>query len=114
MADSGNQKVSHSAEPADQIAGIAAVAAPAQAGYPGTYTYTANGSLDTLFSDTVDLPAFQLYRGLYIGVGGNIKFQDSDGNICGPVAVSQGVLPFRKIKRIFATGTTATSVYGLR
>ena len=114
MADSGNQKVSHSAEPADQIAGIAAVVAPAQTGYSSTYTYTANGALDTLFSDTADLPAYQLYRGLYIGAAGSIKFSDSDGNTCGPMAVPQGVLPFKKVRRIFATGTTVTSVYGLR
>lgn len=114
MADSGNQKVSHAAEPANQIAGISAVVAPAQPGYPPTYTpVAAPGTLDSLFSNSVDLPAYQLYRGLYIGSAGNIKFNDHDGNTVGPIAVPQGVLPFR-VRRIFATGTTVTSVLGLR
>lgn len=114
MADSGNQKVSHAAEPANQIAGIGAVVAPAQPGYPPTYTpVPAPGTLDSLFSDGTDLPAYPLYRGLYIGVAGNLKFNDHDGNTVGPIAVPQGVLPFR-VRRIFATGTTVTSVLGLR
>ena len=114
MADSGNQKVSHAAEPSNQIAGIGAVVPPAQIGYPPTYTpVAAPGTLDSLFSDGTDLPAYPLYRGLYVGVAGNIKFNDHDGNTVGPIAVSQGVLPFR-VRRIFATGTTVTSVLGLR
>lgn len=113
MADSGNQKMSHAAEPSNQSAGIASVVAPVQVGYPPTYTYTANGTLDSLFSDAVDLPAFQLYRGLYIGATGNIKFADHDGNTVGPIAVPQGVLPLR-VRRIFSTGTTVSSVLGLR
>lgn len=114
MADSGNQKVSHAAEPSNQCAAISAIVAPAQAGAPNTYTVVAGpGTLDTLFSDTVDLVAFQLYRGIYIGVAGNIKFNDHDGNTVGPIAVPQGVLPWRP-RRIFATGTTVTSVLGLR
>jgi hypothetical protein len=113
MATSGNMPVSHAAEPATQIAAIAAVVPPTEVGKPNTYTYTADGTLDTMKSDTVDLPAYPLYRGLYIGVAGNIKFTDWDGNICGPIAVPQGVFPFR-IRRIFSTGTTVTSVLGLR
>lgn len=113
MADSGNQKVSHAAEPSNQIAAILTVVPPTQPGYPNTYTYAAPGTLDGLFSDGTDLPAYQLYRGLYVGVAGNIKFQDHDGNVVGPIAVPLGVLPFR-VKRIYATGTTVTSVLGLR
>jgi hypothetical protein len=113
MADSGNMKVSHGAEPSNQCAAIATVVAPLQVGYPNTYTYTADGTLDTLKSDGADLPAFQFYRGLYVGVAGNIKFTDHDGNVVGPIAVPQGVLPLR-VRRIFATGTTVTSVLGLR
>ena len=114
MATSGNTAVSHAAEPSNQMAAIAAVVQPAQLGYPVTYTaVAAPGTLDSLFSDTIDLPAFQLYRGLYVGVAGNLKFTDWDGNTVGPIAVPQGVLPFR-VRRIFATGTTVTSVLGLR
>jgi hypothetical protein len=114
MATSGNQKVSHSAEPSNQIAAIGAVVPPTQAGYPPTYTpVAAPGTLDSLFNDGTDLPAYQEYRGLYIGVAGNIKFNDHDGNTVGPIAVPQGVLPFR-VRRIWSTGTSVTSVLGLR
>lgn len=114
MATSGNPKVSHNAEPATQFAAIASVA-PGVNGYPPTFTYVAApGTLDSLFSDTVNLPGSNYYRALYIGVAGNIKFVDSDGNTIGPIAVPQGILPFGGIQRIFATGTTATQLVGLR
>lgn len=114
MADSGNQKVSTMSEPSNQMAAISAAVPATQLGYPPTYTpVAAPGTLDTLFSDTVDLPAFQLYRGLYIGSAGSIKFNDHDGNTVGPIPVAQGVLPFR-VRRILATGTTVTNVLGLR
>lgn len=113
MADFGNPKVSHGAEPSNQLAAISVVHAPSQNGYPPTYEYTVDGTLDSLFHDDADLPAYALYRGLYVGVAGNIKFQDHDGNIVGPIPVPQGVLPFR-LRRIYTTGTTVTGVIGLR
>lgn len=74
---------------------------------------TAPGTMDTLFSNSVDLPAYTLYKALYIGVAGNIKYNDQDGNTVGPIAVPQGILPF-KVRRIWATGTTVTQVVGAR
>lgn len=113
MADSGNSKVSHAAEPSNQIAAIATYPAGVN-GYPPVPTYVAApGTLDSLFSDTVDLPGYQLYRGLFFSIAGNIKFNDHDGNTVGPIAVPIGVLPFR-VRRIFATNTTVTAVLGLR
>lgn len=100
--------------PAGRIAAIKAITPAAHKGKRPTFTpVAAPGTLDSLFSDNADLPAYPLYRGLYVGAAGNIKFNDHDGNTVGPIAVPQGVLPFR-VRRIFATGTTITSVLGLR
>lgn len=109
MADFGNAKVSHGGEPSNQFAAIAT------ANSAGTQpaTYTATGLLDTLASDSADLPLYGSYRGLYVGTAGNIKFNDWDGNAVGPIAVPQGVLPFRP-RRIYATGLTAAQIVGLR
>lgn len=105
--------VSTYADPSNQMAAIATVTPPVVGSSTPTYTYTANGTLDTLFSDSVDLPAFQLYRGILITVAGNMKWQDQDGNICGPVALPVGTFPIRP-KRIYATGTTVTGIFGYR
>ena len=43
MADSGNQKVSHAAEPSNQIAGIGAVVVPTQSGYATKHTFFDRG-----------------------------------------------------------------------
>lgn len=115
MADSGNQKVSHAGEPATQFNAIAAVVPPVQVGYAPTYTASASpGTFDgaSLLSDTVDLPAYQLYRGIFVSVAGTIKMNDWDGNTV-VITAPQGVLPFRP-RRIWATGTAATGIVGLR
>jgi hypothetical protein len=110
---SGEQKFSHDAEPANGFAAIASVN-PATASTSQSYNYVVgNGTLDTLFSDTVDLPFFQEYRGIFVSVPGNIKFAGWDGAPVGPIAVPIGIFPFR-IRRVYATGTTVTSLVGLR
>jgi len=112
MADSGNQKVSHAAEPSNQFGAIATFTTGVN-GYPPTLTYVASpGTLDSLFSDSTDLPGFQLYRGIFVGVAGNVKMNDHDGNTV-VIAAPIGVLPMRP-RRIWSTGTTATGILGLR
>lgn len=81
------------------------------AAFAASFTFTADGSLDTLFSDTVDLPGYRYYRGLFCSVAGNLKIQDQNGNICGPFAVPAGVTIPLNPKRIYSTGTTCTGVY---
>jgi hypothetical protein len=100
------QRVTHDAEPSCRQAAIAD-------GDPGSFTYTADGTLDTLKSDTDDLPSYRLYRAIMIGGAGDLKWHDWDGNVVGPIAVVQGVYSIRP-RRIFLTGTTATQLVGLR
>jgi hypothetical protein len=113
MADFGNNKFSHGGEPSNQFAAISADTGPTAANPLAGRTYTATGVADTLISDTVDLVDFALIRSMYIGVAGNIKMLDHDGQILGPIAVPIGVLPLRP-RRIFATLTTATQIVLLR
>ena len=49
-------------------------------------------------------------RGIYVGVGGDIKVTTVDGDTVTFVAVPQGVILPVRAKRIFATGTTAASL----
>lgn len=109
--------VSNYSEPSNQMAAIATVTISNTANSPTpgvvSYSYTPNGTLDTLFSDTVDLPAFQLYRGIFVTVAGNMKWQDHDGNICGPAAIPVGTWPIRP-KLIYSTLTTVSGVFGYR
>jgi hypothetical protein len=106
MSTFGNQAVSHGGEPANQLAAISG-------GTLASPTFTADGTLDSLFSDTTDLPFYTLYRGIYVGTAGNLKIQDWDGNVIGPIPVSAGTLPWRP-KRIYATGTTVSKVVPMR
>lgn len=50
-------------------------------------------------------------RALYIGGSGDVKVTTADGTDITFVGVS-GILPIR-VKRVFSTGTTATSIVGL-
>lgn len=62
-------------------------------------------------SDTVDLAVDT--RAIYVCVGGDIKVNMAGSGTVTFTAVPQGtVLPIR-VSRIYATGTTATSMVGL-
>ena len=60
-------------------------------------------------SDTVDLPA--VTRAIYVGGQGDVHVIMHSGADVTLVGVS-GMLPIR-IKRVMATGTTATNIVGL-
>lgn len=63
-------------------------------------------------SDSVDLT--DVPKALYIGVGGNISVDPVDGPgtaVIFPVVAGQ-VFDFVRVKRVRATGTTATSIVG--
>lgn len=49
---------------------------------------------------------------LYIGAAGTLKVTCFDGTDCTFAAVSAGVLPLR-VKRVWSTGTSATSIVAL-
>lgn len=52
-------------------------------------------------------------RGLYVGGAGNVRVQTVGGSVVTFVAVPAGsILPVR-VKRVYATGTTATSIMAL-
>lgn len=58
-------------------------------------------------SDTVEQP---IWRGIYVGSGGDIKITDYSGNATVFVAVPQGVILPIQAKLVWATGTTASSL----
>jgi hypothetical protein len=68
------------------------------------------GAAPTL-SDTVDDPAGP-FRSLWVGVAGNIKVGMADGSSATFANVPVGILPVTAV-RVYATGTTATSLVGL-
>lgn len=61
-------------------------------------------------SDGVDLSNWAL--ALYVGGGGDVKVDTWGGETVTFANVQPGVLPVR-VKRVYATGTTATGLVGL-
>lgn len=62
-------------------------------------------------SDTVDLaPAA---RALYVGVGGAIKVDTLNGSTLTFAGVSGGCILPVSVKRVYSTGTTASSIIAL-
>lgn len=51
-------------------------------------------------------------RSLYIGGSGNLKVDTADGSTITFSSVPVGIFPVR-VKRVYATGTTATSIVAL-
>lgn len=72
----------------------------------------ANGLVDLYAqkSDTIDLQAIP--RALYCPTDGNIKITDKDGNT-NVVPVFAGMKLELRIKRLWSTNTTVTSLFGL-
>ena len=63
-------------------------------------------------SDTADLP--YVTRGVYVGGGGDLKFTAADDATPQTwKAVPQGTFIDGAIKRVYATGTTATFLIGV-
>ena len=52
-------------------------------------------------------------RGVYVGVGGNVKVDMVSGGTVTFVGVGAGTLLPIQVERIYATGTTATSMVAL-
>lgn len=66
------------------------------------FNFTANDSSDLTYNT----------RGLIVGVAGNVKITDPEGNT-DTFALPAGVIPIRA-QRIWLTGTTATGLVGIR
>lgn len=62
-------------------------------------------------SDTVDLT--HPTRGIYVGASGNLKVILVSGDTITFVGLSSGTIHPIRVRRVFSTGTTATSILGL-
>ena len=60
-------------------------------------------------SDSVVIP---MTRALYVGVGGNIRVTDINDNVTYANVPSGSILPVQ-VSKVFATGTTASSIVAL-
>lgn len=79
----------------------------------------ANGAVAVSPSDTNDIDAkavtnlSRIYRGLWVGVGGNVKVTMADGSAVTFLAVPTGFLLPIRYRQVFSTGTTATTMIAL-
>jgi len=63
-------------------------------------------------SDTADLE-LGLCKGIWVGVAGNVQITTARGRTAVYVAMTAGVTHPIRAKRIWSTGTTATSILAL-
>jgi hypothetical protein len=52
-------------------------------------------------------------RGIYVGGAGNIKVDMADGTTVTFTAIAIGIVHPLRVKRVYATGTTATTILAL-
>jgi hypothetical protein len=74
-------------------------------------TVSARRAVTVATSDTVTYD--QPTRGVYVGVGGTVKVDMVSGGTVTFVGVVAGTLLPIQVERIYATGTTATSMVAL-
>lgn len=65
------------------------------------------GAVALTTSDSVDLTEISV--NLYVGVGGTLKLTMMDGSVVSYAAIAAGRHPLR-VKRVWATGTSATGI----
>jgi hypothetical protein len=78
--------------------------------------HSPQGSISVTPSDTVNLTfpsGINRTRGIYVGGAGNISVIMADGTTALLTALSVGVVHDLSIKRVNATGTTATAILAL-
>lgn len=73
---------------------------------------TATGGAAITANDSTDLP--EVYSGLYIGGAGNLKVDLLDGSTVTFTGLLVGTIYPFTVKRVYATGTTATNIIGLK
>ena len=74
-------------------------------------TVSARRAADVVTSNTVTYESPT--RGVYVGVGGNVKVDMVSGGTVTFVGVPAGALLPIQVERIYATGTTATNMVAL-
>ncbi|MGA9772357.1 MAG: hypothetical protein WBV94_25210 [Blastocatellia bacterium] len=62
-------------------------------------------------ADSADIA--QVTRGLYVGGAGNVKVDMAGGETVTFTGLAVGVVHALRVKRVYQTGTTATSILGL-
>lgn len=65
-------------------------------------------SVEVAPNDAADIVSGKTALGLYIGVGGTLRYNDAAGNTINTI-VSPGPFPFQ-VKRVHDTGTDATNI----
>jgi len=78
---------------------------------PKEETHGASGAVSIDPSDAAVIEPHP--RGLYFGAGGNVRVEFIDGTIVTMVDASAGIEHAWQVKRVFATGTTATDIVAL-
>lgn len=76
-----------------------------------TQVNPANGAFAITPSNTNDLA--RVTRGIYVGGTGNLKVDMDDGTTVTFTSIAAGVIHPIKAQRVYATGTTATSIIGV-
>lgn len=74
-------------------------------------TLPALGAFDVTPNNSADLAI--VTRGVYVGVTGNLKVDMANGDTVTFVGLAAGVIHPIRAQRIYATGTTATSIVGV-
>lgn len=72
---------------------------------------TTSDSADNVGTDADGTPNIAI--GLYIEAAGDVAWLDYNGTSCGPVAVPNNFTLTGSVKRVLATGTTATGIFAL-
>ena len=62
-------------------------------------------------NDSTDFEQFT--RGIYVGVTGNLAIHTVRGSILTFVGLASGIIHPIRVRRVLATGTTATSIIGV-
>lgn len=75
-------------------------------------TGPSGGAVSVTPSDSVDLST-GVSRGLYVGVSGNVKVRLPDDTEVTFVGLAAGVIHPIRCKRIWSTGTAATSILAI-
>lgn len=60
-------------------------------------------------SDSTVIP---MTRALWVGIGGNIKVTDINGDVTYVGVISGSIVPFQ-VNKVWSTGTTATNIVAL-
>lgn len=74
-------------------------------------TVPARGAFAITASDSVDLA--RVTTGVYVGSTGNLKVTMENGDVVTFGSIVAGVVHPLRVKRVWSTGTTASSVIGV-